>query len=557
MSAGGHDDLVYLDHHATTPVDPRVLERMLPFFGPGYGNASVRAHGPGRRAAEAVEAARAAVAALVGATPAQVIFTSGATESNYLALLGLAPPVAPPRERARGHVITSLGEHKSTLDAVAQLEARGLDVDRVAPDPDGIVTPDAVAAALRADTTLVSLMLVNNEIGTINPLGAISARLTGSDALVHSDGAQAAGRVPVDVRALGVDLLSLSAHKVYGPKGVGALIVSDRARGRLRPSMPGGGQEGGLRGGTLNVPGIVGFGAACELAATLLHAEAARVRALRDALLARLRAAIPELRVNGSLDLRVGGNLSVTVPGIDGEALLREVGRDVALTSGAACSAGRGDASHVLTALGLSDADARATLRMCVGRTTTEADIARAGDVIVAAVDALRRRPAPSVTPDLGSPAPTREGAFEVRPIGVVRNAIVEPTYIEWGAVRSHIDITDEAQRAALFGLDGYSHVIVVCWLHLVEAAKTTHTPQGLVGVVPQVGMFACRCPYRANPIAVTTVRLVALDDTGLVVEGLDAVDGTPVLDLKPYTPRTDAPTGEVRYPDWVDRLVL
>lgn len=546
-------DTIYLDHHATTPIDPRVLERMLPLFGPGVGNPSVRAHGPGRRAAHAVEAARVAVASLIGASPAGVVFTSGATEASYLALLGVASAWT-----GRRHVITSAIEHKAVLDAMRQLEALGHEVTVLRPDAQGLVSPDAVGAALRPDTALVSIMLVNNELGTVNPLAEIAARLAGTGALLHSDAAQAVGRLAVDVGALGVDLLALSAHKLYGPRGVGALYVSERARGSLRPLMPGGGQEGGLRGGTLNVAGIVGLGAACELARAELETEQARVGALRDRLLARLEAAIPGLRVNGSRSARVAGNLNITLPDVDGDALLAGVCESVAVTSGAACSAGRGDTSHVLAALGLSPEDARATLRLCVGRFTTSEEIERAADAIIAVAERLRGgRTQVAAAEDESRRETGAAGSYCVTPLGVVHNAISEPTYIEWATVRLRIEIVDPAQQAALAGLEDYSHVVVLTWLHLVETTKVRHTPQGLVGVVPQVGMFACRCPYRANPIAVTTARIISVDASGLVVEGLDAVTGTPVLDLKPYTPRMDTPSGEVRYPEWVDRLTL
>ncbi|MCE2543079.1 MAG: IscS subfamily cysteine desulfurase [Acidobacteria bacterium] len=380
---------IYLDYHATTPVDPRVVEVMTPYFTDRFGNAASRHHAFGWAARDAVEAARRQVARLIGADPREICFTSGATESNNLALKGAAAAAAgrPP------HMVTVATEHRAVLDPCRRLAEGGARVTEVEPGPDGLVSPDVIARALTADTVLVSVMLANNEIGVLQPIPEIAALTRSRGILLHSDAAQAAGRVPVDVEALGVDLLSLTAHKLYGPKGVGALYVRRRRpRLPLAPLIDGGGHERGLRSGTLNVPGIVGFGAAAEICKAELEPEAARIGALRDRLLAALRGRLDGVTVNGSLEQRLPHNLNVSFDGVEGESLL--VGLDdVAVSSGAACSSASPslDPSHVLRAIGIPDEIARASLRFGLGRWTTAEEIDYAADKVGSLVTRLRQ----------------------------------------------------------------------------------------------------------------------------------------------------------------------
>lgn len=377
---------IYLDHHATTPVDPRVVEAMLPWLGERFGNASSRSHAYGWQAEEAVEQAREQVADLVGATPREIVFTSGATESDNLALFGVAEAY---REKGR-HLVTATTEHKAVVDPCRTLEKRGFAVTWLAPDGEGRIAAADVAAALRADTVLVSLMHANNEIGVLHPVGEVGAVCKRRGVLFHSDAAQSVGKVPVDVQAMAIDLLSISAHKLYGPKGIGALYVRRRdPRVRLTPLMYGGGHERGLRPGTLPVHQIVGFGAACAIARAEMAGEAERSRGLRERLLARIRAQLPDVRVNGALEPRLPNNLNVSFAGVEGEALLMAL-RDVALSSGAACTSATLEPSHVLRALGVGDDLAHASLRFGLGRGTTEAEIDHVAARVVEAVRALR-----------------------------------------------------------------------------------------------------------------------------------------------------------------------
>ena len=380
---------IYLDYHATTPVDPRVVERMTPYFTDRFGNAASRHHPFGWAARDAVEAARRQVARLIGADPREICFTSGATESNNLALKGaLAACGGRPL-----HVVTVATEHPAVLDPCRRLVDGGAGVTVVEPNPDGLVSPAAIERALTADTVLVSVMLANNEIGVLQPISAIAALTRARGILLHSDAAQAVGRVPVDVEALGVDLLSLTAHKLYGPKGVGALYVRRRRpRVPLAPLIDGGGHEHGLRSGTLNVPGIVGFGAAAEICSADLKPEAARIGGLRDRLLAALGERLDGVTVNGSLEQRLPHNLNVSFAGIEGESLL--VGLDdVAVSSGAACSSASPtlEPSHVLCAIGVADELARASLRFGLGRWTTAEEIDYAADKVGSLVTRLRQ----------------------------------------------------------------------------------------------------------------------------------------------------------------------
>ena len=379
---------IYLDYHATTPVDPRVVDAMAPYFTDRFGNAASRHHPFGWAARDAAEAARRQVAGLIGADPREICFTSGATESNNLALKGAAAADGRPL-----HIVTVATEHRAVLDPCRRLADGGVRLTEVEPGPDGLVSPAAIERALTADTALVSVMLANNEIGVLQPIPAIAALTRERGILLHSDAAQAAGRVAVDVEALGVDLLSLTAHKLYGPKGVGALYVRRRRpRVSLAPLIDGGGHERGLRSGTLNVPGIVGFGAAAEICRTELAPEAARIGGLRDRLLAALGDRLDGVTVNGSLEQRLPHNLNVSFAGIEGESLL--VGLDdVAVSSGAACSSASPslEPSHVLRAIGIPDELARASLRFGLGRWTTADEIDYAADKVSSLVTRLRQ----------------------------------------------------------------------------------------------------------------------------------------------------------------------
>jgi len=387
--------MIYLDHHATTPCDPRVVEAMLPYFSEHFGNPSGRSHALGKRAYEATELARQEVAALVAGEPREITFTSGATESLNLALKGLALAY-PDRPR---RLVVSAFEHKAVLDTAKALAAQGFSLAIAAPTPAGFIEPDAVRQAIGDGALLVAVMAAQNEIGTVQPLAEIGRVAREAGAFFVVDAVQAAGRVPLDLAALGVDLAALTAHKMYGPKGVGALWVR-RRRGepelRLAPQIEGGGQERGLRAGTLNVPGIVGFGAASRIALAELEPESIRTRSLRDRLLAGLRVRVTGFRVTGALgdagagpEPRLPGNLHVSFPGIEGRRLLEAL-PDVAVSSGSACSSDKLEGSHVLRALGLPDARIYSAVRMCVGRFTTEEDVDRAAARI--AEEVLRAR---------------------------------------------------------------------------------------------------------------------------------------------------------------------
>ena len=379
---------IYLDYHATTPVDPRVLEAMLPFFGERFGNPASKQHAYGWEAREAVEGARKQVATLVGASPAEIIFTSGASESNNLAIKGVACAL---RERG-DHLITVATEHKSVLDPMARLERDGWSVTRLPVGGDGLLAPERLRQAMTERTVLVSVMAANNEIGVLQQLGEIAGVVHERGALLHSDAAQAFGKVPLDVAALGVDLLSFTAHKCYGPKGTGGLYIR-----RQRPKIPiecqidGGGHENGLRSGTLNVPGIVGLGACAELARALLPEESARLAGLRDRLLDGLRRELGGVRVNGSMERRLPHNLHVSFEGVEGEALLMAIG-DLAVSTGSACSSGSLAPSHVLQAIGAVTEHAGASIRFGLGRFTTDAEVDGALARIVAVVRRLREK---------------------------------------------------------------------------------------------------------------------------------------------------------------------
>ena len=385
---------IYLDHHATTPTDPAVVREMLPYFSERFGNPASRSHAFGDEAHAAVEEARNHVAALIGAEAEEIVFTSGATESDNLAVRGTARGAG-----AGKHVVTSAFEHPAVLEPCRTLEREGFAVTRVGVDPDGVVRVADVAAALRPDTVLVSLMAANNEIGTVQPVTEVGALCRERGILFHCDAVQAVGRIPVNVAEWGVDLMSLSAHKMYGPKGVGALYVrrGRKPRVRLQPQAEGGGQEGGLRSGTLNVPGIVGFGTAARLAAEALAAgEGDRIRALRDRLLAGLLTRIDGVSVNGSLERRLPGNAHVSIARAEAETLLLSLGGRIAISSGAACSEAEGKGSHVLRALGMTDERVYTSLRFGVGRYNTEAEVDAVVEALAEAVKAARARSAPN-----------------------------------------------------------------------------------------------------------------------------------------------------------------
>ncbi len=359
---------LYLDYNATTPVDPRALERMLPYFSEHYGNASSTAHAFGWAAAEAVAQAREEVAALLGAEPEAILFTSGATEAINTAVKGVAEAYAP---KGR-HVVTVATEHKAVLGACRALERRGFTVTTLPVGPDGRATPEAVTGAMTDETILVAAMWANNETGVLHPVDEIGAAVRARGALFLCDATQALGKVPVSVE--NVDLLACSAHKFYGPKGVGALYVRRRPRVRLVPLLDGGGQEGGLRGSTLNVPGIVGMGAAAALAREALPEEAPRLRTLRDRMEAAFLEAYPGARINGRAAPRLPQTTNVTFPGLRADRLMTRL-RSLAVSAGSACATGSHKPSHVLKALGLSGEDAAATLRFSLGRFTTEEEV--------------------------------------------------------------------------------------------------------------------------------------------------------------------------------------
>jgi cysteine desulfurase len=375
---------VYLDHHATTPVDPRVLTAMLPFFGPKFGNAASRSHRFGWEAEKAVEFARKRVAALAGVPPRDIVFTSGATESSNLALKGVAEA-----HRARGnHIVTMATEHKAVLDPVRHLERSGFAATVLPPRADGLLDLDRLRAAIRPDTLLVSVMYANNEIGVIQPVREIGAMCREMDVLFHCDAAQAFGKLPIDVNAAQIDLMSASAHKLYGPKGVGVLYVR-RRKAQLAAQMDGGGHEGGLRSGTLNVPGIVGCGEACALAAAELAGESARVGRLRDRLLEQLQRGLEAVTVNGSLAQRLAGNLNVSFAGVNADTLLMNL-PEIALSTGSACSSAVAEPSHVLRALGIGEDSARSSVRFGIGRFNTAEEIDFAAGRVIESVKRLR-----------------------------------------------------------------------------------------------------------------------------------------------------------------------
>ena len=381
---------IYLDYSATTPVDPRVAQKMSDCLltDGNFGNPASRSHVYGWQAEEAVEEARTQVAKLLNCDPREIVWTSGATESDNLAIKG----VAEANGKSRRHIVTSAIEHKAVLDTCAYLETKGYEVTYLEPDSSGIIEPQQVAAALRPDTLLVSLMHVNNEIGVINDIAAIGDVCRAAGVLFHVDAAQSAGKVAVDLAQMKVDLMSLSAHKMYGPKGIGALYVRRLPPVRMAAQMHGGGHENGRRSGTLATHQIVGMGEAARILRECMDTENARIAALRNRLWSHLKQ-MDGVRVNGDLERRLPGNLNVAFAGIDGETLMIALD-DIAVSTGSACTSATVEPSYVLRALGVPDDLAHASLRFTVGRFTTEDDIDRAARRVVEVVERLRERSA-------------------------------------------------------------------------------------------------------------------------------------------------------------------
>ena len=377
---------IYLDNHSTSPCDPRVVDAMVPYLSEHFGNAASKSHSFGWTAEEAVDIARERIANLLGATPKEIIFTSGATEGNNMALKGAMEFYA-----SKGkHLITSPIEHKAVVDTARWLERNGCEVTWLSVDEDGLINPEDVRAAIRPDTVLVSLMHGKNEIGVLNPVAEIGQICKEHGVLFHTDAAQSVGRVSIDVNRDGIDLLSLSAHKMYGPKGIGALYVRRKApRVRLAPLFHGGGHERGMRSGTLPVHQIVGLGMAAHLCAEELEAEHSKTVALRDRLLAKLSEHVPEILVNGSMEHRLPGNLNVSFTYVEGESMLMAL-RDVAVSSGSACTSSSLEPSYVLRAIGLDDENAHSSIRFGIGRFNTEAEIDAVADLVITSVQRLR-----------------------------------------------------------------------------------------------------------------------------------------------------------------------
>lgn len=377
---------IYLDYHATTPVDPEVFKTMAPFFTEVFGNAASRNHEYGWTAESAVEYARKQVGELIHASEKEIIFTSGATESNNLALQGVADMYG----EKGNHIITTAIEHKAVLDTCHALEKKGFRIDYAPIDETGRVKLDELAKLITDKTILVSIMFANNELGTINPIAEIGKLCKERGVLFHTDAVQAVGKVPVDVGAMGIDLLSMTAHKIYGPKGVGALYVRRKnPRVRLSAIQHGGGHEKGMRSGTLNVPGIVGFGKACEMAGRLMPVEMPRIKALRDKLWNAIRAELDEVYLNGHPTERLGNNLNVSFAYCEGESLMMGM-KELAVSSGSACTSASLEPSYVLKAIGVGEDLAHTSIRFSLGRFTTEEEIDFAAKKVVATVKKLR-----------------------------------------------------------------------------------------------------------------------------------------------------------------------
>ena len=377
---------IYLDYQATTPLDPRVLEAMLPYFGDVFGNAASRSHSFGWEAEKAVERARDQIGSLIGASPKEIVFTSGSTEAINLAIKGVADMYGSKGQ----HIVTSQAEHKAVLDTCKHLEKRGLEVTYLEPDEYGRHSAEQVRDALRDDTILVAIMWANNEIGTLNPVREIGAVCKERGVLFLSDGTQAVGKIPVNVQADNVDLLCLSAHKIYGPKGVGCLYVRrKKPRVRLVSQMDGGGHERGMRSGTLNVPGIVGLGEACAICERELESEAANARALRDNFEERILAGLDHVTLNGHPEERLPGCSNLSFLCVEGESLIMGI-NDLAVSSGSACTSASLEPSHVLQSMGVGDELAHSSIRFGFGRFTTQEEVDHAVKVVITAVEKLR-----------------------------------------------------------------------------------------------------------------------------------------------------------------------
>ncbi len=380
-----NDQPIYLDYQATTPLDPRVLEAMMPYFTHKFGNSGSRSHAYGWEAEEGTEKARAQVAKLIGADEKEVIFTSGATESNNLAIRGVAEFY---KDR-KNHIITTVTEHKCVLDTCRHLEQQGFEVTYLPVRQDGLLDLDVLRAAITDKTVLVSVMAVNNEIGVIQPLAEIGRICREKKVFFHTDAAQAAGKIPLDVEALNVDLMSISGHKIYGPKGIGALYVRRKPRVRLVPMIVGGGQERGFRSGTLPTPLCVGLGEAAEICMKEMDAEAKRLKKLQERMLNGLRAKLTDIVVNGDLEQRIPGNLNISFAYVEGESLMMGI-KNLAVSSGSACTSASLEPSYVLRALGVEEEMAHTSLRIGLGRFTTEHEIDTAVDELVRHVTKLR-----------------------------------------------------------------------------------------------------------------------------------------------------------------------
>ena len=376
---------VYLDYQATTPTDPRVVDAMLPYFTEVFGNPHSRSHIYGWQAEEAVEKARGQVAAIIGADPKEIIFTSGATESNNLAIKGVAHFY---KER-KNHIITCVTEHKCVLESCRHLQQEGFEVTYLPVQENGLVRLEDLEKAITDRTVLVSIMGVNNEIGVIQPLKEIGALCRSRSVFFHTDCAQAVGKIPLDVNEMNIDLMSISGHKIYGPKGIGALYVRRKPRVRLQALISGGGQERGMRSGTLPTPLCVGLGVACEIAKNEMAAESERLRMLRDRFLEKIMADLPEVYLNGDLEHRIPGNLNLSFAYVEGESLVMGI-KNLSVSSGSACTSASLEPSYVLRALGVSEDLAHTSLRIGFGRFTTEADVDYAVADIVQHVKRLR-----------------------------------------------------------------------------------------------------------------------------------------------------------------------
>jgi len=375
---------IYLDYSATTPVDPRVAQKMIPFLTEQFGNAASRSHAFGWEAEKAVEEAREHVAALLNADPKEIIWTSGATEGNNLAIKGAANFY-----KGKGkHIVTMKTEHKAVLDTVRELERQGFEATYLDPEQNGLLDLEKFKAALRPDTVLVSVMMVNNEIGVIQPVAEIGEICRTKGIIFHCDAVQAAGKIPIDLQKLKADLLTVTAHKVYGPKGIGALYVRRKPRVRIEPQIHGGGHERGLRSGTLPTHQIVGMGEAFRIAKLEMAAESERIRSLRDRLLAGFKD-LEEVYVNGDMQRRIPGNLNVSFNFVEGESLIMGI-KDVAVSSGSACTSASLEPSYVLRALGRSDELAHSSIRFTIGRFTTEEEIDYAVRLLRAKIGKLR-----------------------------------------------------------------------------------------------------------------------------------------------------------------------